>query len=303
VLYLRAYLPAERVPEVMRALSELEGVRHAVSAGTSADGAIRLVTADVDPRCGDLVFEVLGRLGVPPADVSLGHEITASPVGAARGSWLGGGEAMLWADVVQTARDNARVFARYLVYMAIAGVIAGFGVMNKSSILIVGAMAVSPDLYPMSAVCVGVIGRRWALAGRALATLALGLAVTGIAAGAVTAPMEAIGYPPLRTDLGAGGLGNLPTVNASTFIIAFAAGIAGMLALETRASAAVGVAISITTIPAVSYAGVALLVGQAHDALVSIGVLAINVAMVLTGGILTLAVQRWSRPGRAAQPP
>jgi uncharacterized hydrophobic protein (TIGR00271 family) len=303
VLYLRAYLPAERVPEVMQALSDLEGVRHAVSAGASADGATQLVTADVDPRCGDRVFEVLGRLGVPPVDVTLGHEITAGPVGAARGSWLGGGEAMLWADVVQTARDNARVFARYLVYMAIAGVIAGFGVMNKSSILIVGAMAVSPDLYPMSAACVGVVGRRWMLAGRALGTLVVGLVVTGAAAGAVTALMEAIGYPPLKAELGGGGLGNLQTVNASTFIIAFVAGIAGILALETRASAAVGVAISITTIPAVSYAGVALLVGQTHDALVSIGVLAINVAMVLTGGILTLAVQRRPRAARAAQPP
>jgi uncharacterized membrane protein len=57
-------------------------------------------------------------------------------------------------------------------------------------------------------------------------------------------------------------LAGLSTVNISTPIVAFAAGIAGMLALETRASSAVGVAISVTTIPASAYLGVAAGVGD-----------------------------------------
>ena len=40
-------------------------------------------------------------------------------------------------------------------------------------------------------------------------------------------------------------------------LVAFAAGIAGMLAVETRASMGVGVAISVTTIPAAAFLGVA----------------------------------------------
>jgi uncharacterized hydrophobic protein (TIGR00271 family) len=301
VLRLRVYLPADRVPEVFGALAGVDGVRHAVRAGTSGDG-IELITADVEARSADVAMEAVGRLGVPPTEVSLEYQTSTSPIGAARDGWLGTREAMFWADVVETARDNARIFVRYLVFMAIAGVIAGFGVMNRSPILIVGAMAVSPDLFPMSAVCVGLIARRWTLAGRALATLVVGLAVTGLAPWAVTAPMEAIGYPPLQADLGDGGLGVLPTVNASTFTIAFVAGIAGMLALQSRASAAVGVAISITTIPAISYAGVALLLGYGHAALVAIAVLCINVAMVLVAGTLTLAIQLRVRRRRAGPP-
>jgi Domain of unknown function (DUF389) len=50
-------------------------------------------------------------------------------------------------------------------------------------------------------------------------------------------------------------------VNSETIHVALAAGIAGMLALETRASAAVGVAISVTTIPASAFLGVT--VGEA----------------------------------------
>lgn len=296
MMRLHAYLPAARVPEVVAALAAVEGVHHTVRSG--AGGTAELVTAEVEPRSGDLVFDILGRLGVPPADVSLQYETSARPIGSTIEGWVGAQEVMVWADVVQTAGDNARVFARYLAYMLIAGVIAGFGVMNKSSILIVGAMAVSPDLLPMSAVGVGLVDRRWRLAGRALGTLALGLVATGLAAAAVTAAMRAIGYAALQTDLGDGGLGVLPTVNASTFIIAFVAGIAGMLALQTRASAAVGVAISITTVPAASYAGVALVVDHALLALIAIAVLAINVAMILAAGTLTLAIQRRIRTGR-----
>jgi sorbitol-specific phosphotransferase system component IIC len=65
-----------------------------------------------------------------------------------------------------------------------------------------------------------------------------------------------------------------------------------MLALETRASSAVGVAISITTIPAAAYLGVAAGVGEASKALGALAVLGVNVAMLLLAGTLTLIVQR-----------
>jgi hypothetical protein len=55
-----------------------------------------------------------------------------------------------------------------------------------------------------------------------------------------------------------------------------------VLALETRASSAVGVAISVTTIPASAYLGVAG-VGDESRALGALAVLGVNVAMLLVG--------------------
>ena len=66
--------------------------------------------------------------------------------------------------------------------MAVAGVIAAFGVLEHSAILIVGAMAVSPDLLPLTAAAVAVVGRRPQLLGRALGTLLPGL-VTAVRRG------------------------------------------------------------------------------------------------------------------------
>ena len=87
-------------------------------------------------------------------------------------------------------------------------------------------------------------------------------------------------------------LQGLSSVNISTPIVAFAAGVAGMLALETRASSAVGVAISVTTIPASAYLGVAAGLGEASQALGALLVLGVNVTMLLAGGCMTLLAQR-----------
>ena len=79
--------------------------------------------------------------------------------------------------------------------------------------------------------------------------------------------------------------------------MAFAAGVAGILALETRASSAVGVAISVTTIPAAAYLGVAAGVGEESKAWGALAVLATERGGAAAWpGRLTLLVQRrWGR--------
>jgi uncharacterized hydrophobic protein (TIGR00271 family) len=186
--------------------------------------------------------------------------------------------------------------------MAAAGVIAAFGVINLSAVLIVGAMAISPDLLPITAACTGLVLRRLRLVERGLVTLASGLAVTSLLAVAVTGFLRLFGLLPAGFSLT-----EIPTgqthVNASTILVALAAGVAGMLAVETRASSAVGVAISVITIPAAAFLGVAVGIGDLDHSLSALAVLAANVAMMLIGGSSTLAVQRTrtSRPARVAE--
>jgi hypothetical protein len=81
-------------------------------------------------------------------------------------------------------------------------------------------------------------------------------------------------------------------VDVSTCGVALAAGVAGMLAVETRAGAAVGVGISITTIPAAAYLGVAAGQGEATKVLGALGVLGVNILMLLLAGTATLLLQR-----------
>jgi hypothetical protein len=88
-----------------------------------------------------------------------------------------------------------------------------------------------------------------------------------------------------------GVLGRLTSVNDETIVVALVAGNAGMLALETRASAGVGVAISVTTIPAAAYFGVAVGLGEIGEAKGALGLLGANLAMMIVGAVGTLALQ------------
>jgi uncharacterized membrane protein len=139
---------------------------------------------------------------------------------------------------------------------------------------------------------VAIVGRRRDLARRAVLTLMVGLAVTCVAAILLTKGLDLFDLLPSGFDLTDSALSGLTTVNSATIGVALAAGIAGMLAFETRASSAVGVAISVTTIPAAAYLGVAAAVGESDKAWGALAVLGVNVALLLVGGTATLIVQR-----------
>ena len=88
-------------------------------------------------------------------------------------------------------------------------------------------------------------------------------------------------------------LGGLTHVSNETVVVALAAGVAGMLALETRAGSGVGVAVSVTTIPAAAYLGVAVGLGEIGQTPGALGVLSVNVIMLVIASSCTLLLQRW----------
>jgi Domain of unknown function (DUF389) len=123
-------------------------------------------------------------------------------------------------------------------------------------------------------------------------TLAVGMGATCLTAAVLTVLLDLVDLLPSGFEVGESVLSGLTTVNSSTIAVALAASVAGVLAMETRASSAVGVAISITTIPAAAYLGVAAGVGEEAKAWGALAVLGVNVAMLLVAGTLTLFVRR-----------
>jgi uncharacterized hydrophobic protein (TIGR00271 family) len=219
------------------------------------------------------------------------------PIGWGRRQGLPERDALVWAEVLGRARAHARPGLLYLLYMVAAGVIAGVGVLTGSSILIVGAMALSPDLLPISATALGLVERRHRLWRRALLTLVVGMAVVMAAAAVATLLLRITGRIPEELDLAHTVLGeSLTEVGPGTVLVALAAGMAGMLAYETAGSAAVGVAISVTTIPAAAYTGTAAALEGYQDAAGSLLVLFTNVVSILTAATATVWAQRRWRP-------
>jgi uncharacterized hydrophobic protein (TIGR00271 family) len=286
MLHLRVYGPSDSLTEIGKGL-ENHGAAENVALAQGVRAGHVLLTAEVSAEWADRVLELLVRGGVAEQDIRLARLDEIGPIRPGRTA-----ATLIWADVLGQARANARPVARYLLFMVAAGVIAAFGVIEANQILIVGAMAVSPDLLPITAACVGLASRRGHLVGRALLTLAVGMGATCMTAAVLTVVLDLFGLLPSGFAVGESALSGLATVNSAIIGVALAAGVAGILAVETRASSAVGVGISITTIPAAAYLGVAAGVGEAGKALGALAVLGVNVGLLLVAGTLTLIVQR-----------
>lgn len=272
--------------DVLQHLAALPGAGHlSISHGEQARRS--MVTADVRAGSADEALAVVHGLGIPAEDAYL---IRLDVIGAT--ATADEPVSLIWADLLGQARINARTATRYLVFMGVAGLIAAFGVIDQDQILIVGAMAVSPDLLPVTAACTGLVLRRSGLIRRGLAALVVGLAVACAIAAFVTGLLNLFDLLPANFSVHEVGLASQQHVEAETILVALAAGVAGMLAVETRANMGVGVAISVTTIPAAAFLGVAAGVGEASKSLAALAVLGTNVAMMLVGGSVALAAQR-----------
>jgi len=74
--------------------------------------------------------------------------------------------------------------------------------------------------------------------------------------------------------------------------------VAGMMAFERPGGAAVGVAISVTTIPAAAYVGAAMAMGRDDPMWGAMVVLLTNVVTLVVASAVTLMLQRRSRRRR-----
>ena len=153
VLELRVYGESGALADAGRELERDGRVRH-VALAPALDAGSGVLTGVVQPDAADIVLRRLAERGIAPRDMSISRSDDIG-LGSA-----GPQAALIWADVLGQAGRYARLVGRYLVFMVAAGVIAGFGVIELNQILIVGAMAVSPDALPIAATAIGIVAGR-----------------------------------------------------------------------------------------------------------------------------------------------
>jgi uncharacterized hydrophobic protein (TIGR00271 family) len=300
VLRLRLAVDENRADAVTEALEGTGGVHRIVVLTPERPGTGLVLAADVLPSVADRVMKLVRDWGVDDADYLLTRQDVVAPIPQVQTRWAEP-EEFAWIEVMGEARTHARPLGRYLALMAVAAVLGALGVITDNPILIVGAMAVSPDLLPICAACVGIVAGRLPLAGRAIGTLLTGIVLTWLVAAGLAWGLQAVGILTPDFEVREENLRGLQDTDYSTILVALAAGVAAMLSFETRAAAAVGVAISVTTIPASALFGVSLGLGEVSVIWGAAGVLAVNVVLLLLSGSLTLAVQQ--RLAASRRPP
>lgn len=263
----------------------------------AAAGDIRtdIVTALVQRGVIDVVLEHLrsvgewgpGELSIIEVDYAVRHDLEQREVdtGDDEQDILG------WEIILERSHAEARLTWWYLVFMACAGLIAAIGLAANLPVLILGAMSLSPDLAPTNAMAIALTAGAWRQFFRSLRTLVLGL---GVALGIAFLATELLKVSGLRTEtlvIDENLLTFVTVISVSTVIVAMTAGVAAMTAFVTsQATTAVGVAISVTTIPAAAYAGIAIASTTLAEGGAALLVLLVNVVCLIAAQILTLVV-------------
>ncbi len=186
----------------------------------------------------------------------------------------------LRADFEQDSRLN-EVF---LVLSVCASVIAVLGLLANSTAVVIGAMVVAPWISPLRSMAFGILEGRFALVGRALATLATGV-VSTTAIAALLGTLS--GLPSFGSEVLARTTPNLLDLG----IALVAGGTATYARVRSEAvSSIAGTAIAVALVPPVCVVGLLLAAGQFEPALGAALLFATNLLGILSGALVVLAV-------------
>lgn len=299
LVHLRLTAPAELSDDVIRALEADPCVTNVVV----IPGACRSPQGDLI-EC-DAARETAGQLVDGLNDIGLGERggiVISRPSStpfrrAAELEEAAPGEAddaVIWDEILDTAKSASRPTIGYHVFLVMATVLAAIAVITDSSVLVVGAMVVSPDFAPVAALCTGVVFGWGRLVGRSALLIVLSF-VLAIAAVAV------LGLIARGTHLITPADVSRPRPQTAfiwhpdqwSFIVALVAGAVGVLAMSTdKATAMVGVFISVTTVPAAGNLALGIATWERGEMAGSAAQLGINLAGMALSGIATLTIQR-----------
>lgn len=280
----------------------------AVVPGAAADGAGDLLFFEVARENADAVVETLRRAGVPAQGSVVVSEplaiLSDAAVAAERAAPGHPADGVLWVQLADRSREDARPSWSFFAFLLLASLIAGVGRLLDQPILIIGAMVVGPEFAPIAAICYAIARRKPSVARSALVTLFGGFAVSVVVTWAVWAVVHALGLITVEQATTGPATEFIISPDAWSFVIAVLAGVAGVLSLTTaKSSALVGVFISITTVPAVGTIGLTLAVGAWDESLSALAQLLLNVAGLVVAGTATLLVQLAAGRPRPYRPP
>lgn len=299
VIQLRIVAPDEQSEKALQMLEASESV---VGLSVARGAAIKprgdVITCDVLEEDASMVVSDLRKLGIGTLgtldmerlDASIGEEARradeAAPGAAA--------DAVVWERVGQTLTREGVVSLGLIALFALSGVIAAVSILIDSAPIVVGAMALCPDFAAYAAFALGAVRRQPKTMRKGFGALIAGFAVAIVMSLLAVALLRWIGVAPETFNRSGNVLAeSIAAPNGYSLAVALCAGAAGMLSVTLgRSTALVGVAVSITTIPAAADIGLSVSYGDWWAVRGSGAQLAINILGLMFASTVTLAIQR-----------
>jgi len=308
MLHIRIVSPASETALLLDRLAGLAGVQNLIV----LDGAARrpdgdAVLFDVQDNAANPVFRALRELRLDRDDAVVVERVDASLTRAAHRPGRVGSPASeiapVWEMVEAAIRAGAVYSPSFFILLVIAGMIGAVGILTNSQILIVGAMVVGPEYSAIIAVALGISQRHRPPVRDGLLALGAGFPAAIVVTFAFAVAVRAAGQAPPAYLHGIRPVSDLiNSPNWFSLVVAILAGIVGVVSLtQARASALIGVFISVTTIPAAADIGVSVAFGHWSEAGGSVVQLLLNVVVLIVVGAAGLSTQRAIWRGRGAR--
>ncbi|MFD0530795.1 DUF389 domain-containing protein [Kitasatospora arboriphila] len=298
MLHLRLIVPADLRDQVLQTLDDCVGATHVV---LLPDSAVRpagdVVLCDVAREAADELLGALRTLGLADRGAINVEEvaltISAAADRAEEEAPGEGADALVWESVSEITHEESTLTVVYLAFLTVATMLAACGAVLDSAILVVGAMAVGPEFGPLARPVRGARPAPRAAALRSLNALLVGFAVAMVLTVGFCFLMDQWGL--FTKEMFEANRPNTSFIwkpDATSFVVALLAGVAGLLSLTSaKAGAMVGVAISVTTVPAAANAAAAVAYGDYAQGRGSAVQLLLNMLGIVVAGVATLVVQ------------
>jgi hypothetical protein len=202
-----------------------------------------------------------------------------------------------WEELELTISGDSTMTLDRMIVMAIAGMIAGLGVVSGAIHVVVGAMVIAPGFQPFSRFVLGVINRSHAWRGgltdvlRAYGALAAGATVAAVASLLMGSSALDAGHPSYLTS---DSLVSYWTTISWTGIVvgAVAAVCGGLLISINRTVLTAGVMVALALVPSAALVPMGLVAGDLSLAASALGRFLAEVGLVLAGSALVFAIKR-----------
>ncbi|MGH2982234.1 MAG: DUF389 domain-containing protein [Solirubrobacterales bacterium] len=299
MIHLRVIAPTyecENVVDLLKATPSVTNLIFLPGAASKPEGSV--ILCDVAREDASVVIGDLKELNVHRegsiAIEEIDSQISEAADRAEKAAAGAPSDAVVWEEVESRTSESTELSANFLAFMVLAMLLAASAIFLDSTIVIIGAMVVGPEFGPLAGLCVAVAERRMDVGRRSLWALAVGFPVGITSAFAFSLVVRWTGLAPGGFEVGENTFTQfISQPDVFSFIIAFFAGMVGVLSLtSTKSAALIGVLISVTTIPAAANIGLAAAYGDGGEWVGAMAQLSLNLTAIVLAGIATLYVQR-----------
>lgn len=215
---------------------------------------------------------------------------------ARRGAVEGDVDEAIWEEMETGLRHQGRVTPNYVALMALGGAVAAVGLVSEpvpQVIAFVASAIIAPGFEPVAKIPLGLVLRKWSVAGRGLHSAAIGYAVLILVTAAVFWALREAGSVSNSDLLANPEVKRIAEPGAPSLLVSACGAIAGIVMLAAyRRSVIAGPLIALTIIPAAALIGMAPVAGSWAVALEGLERLAIDLGLIVLAGVVVVAVKQ-----------